>query len=461
MVPKGTGAFRPGLASQCHSQGILHDRRLSVSLSDRTEVALRCHEIQIGLGLREVPEFEYLTEVGMAVRLALHLRGLPIVAFDLLKLVAQHFLSIPPIALRRIVELLADVEFVRIYRENKTIKSVLPTVPYYQDLFETMGEYADSECNFNETEKLTIEIVRRLARAPENRDALLNSVAADRDLFGRAVGLGITGSYIVSHRVRGRNMLVNPHYFSENLDLYTDAAAAMGSKTIHRLLSAIRNTQGVPLSLVEQRGEIAGVHIQGQELQFLKDLAKFGVVKPPMIRTSHHGENHFLFTPTPYRNVLSPLQKEVYEKAMAIVAAVRQGQYLAERYSIRNPAAIIYTLKDRKKLGRATTEAAEQYRNLVHLRIGRIVNAGGEFATFHIIETEENMEALEIAYSLVTEGETSSDMVVDRDARSALQQKQEYVESLVASGSLRQRDPIKLTQAQQLELDFLLYGGEM
>ncbi|MBA7670086.1 hypothetical protein ES703_78229 [subsurface metagenome] len=96
---------------------------------------------------------------------------------------------------------------VRISRENKSIKTVLPTVPYYEDLFETMGEYAASECSFNETENLTIEIVRRLAGAPENRDTLLNSLGADRDLFARAVELGTTGSYIVSHRVRGRNML--------------------------------------------------------------------------------------------------------------------------------------------------------------------------------------------------------------------------------------------------------------
>lgn len=44
------------------------------------EVAARCHEIQTGLGLNEVPEFDNLRAVGMGVRLALHIRGLPSVS---------------------------------------------------------------------------------------------------------------------------------------------------------------------------------------------------------------------------------------------------------------------------------------------------------------------------------------------------------------------------------------------
>lgn len=107
-----------------------------------SEVAARCHEIQTGLGMTEVPEFDNLRVVGMAVRLALHIRGLPAVNFETLKLVANHFWGIPSIGVKRIVETLAEVEFVKLVTEGKTIKAVIPNVPYYETLYEKLGDYA-------------------------------------------------------------------------------------------------------------------------------------------------------------------------------------------------------------------------------------------------------------------------------------------------------------------------------
>lgn len=145
---------------------------------------------------------------------------------------------------------------------------------------------------------------------------------------------------------------------------------------------------------------------------------------------------------------------------MAIVAAVRQGQFLPQAYAIRSPAAVIAALRDRLKLSKATTEATQQYLELVHLRVGQLIPVGGGFSEFRIIDTKENKEALQIAYSLVTTGVVKG-MEVDEDARKALQQSQEYVESIVASGELRKRTHIKLDAGQQLELDLILSGGKL
>ena len=425
-----------------------------------SELALRCHEMQVGLGFVEVPEFEYLSIVGMSVRLALHLRGLPLIQYDLLKLVAQHFLSIPPLAIRRIIGLLAEVEFVRLQTTGTTITGVLPDVPYYDDLYSGIGDYARTECSFTEAENLSVEIARRLAKAPENQDSLLNSLGAQKTLFDRTISIGTTGGYVIPQRARGRDMLINPHYFSENAEMYADASAAQGSKSVSQLLEVIRVNQGFPLGILESTGEIGGIRLSPEQIQFLRDLAKLGTVKPPMIKTSHSGENHFLFTPTPSRTLLSPFQKEVYEKAMAIVAAVRQGQYLAAEYAIRDPTALVNALRTRKRLNRATTEASEQYRNLVYLRIGRLVKAGGSYYNFEIIETQENLEALEIAYQLVSSGE-SPKAAVSKEARRALQQNQEYVESIIASSQLRQRQPLQLSKSQVDQLEFLFIGGNI
>ena len=68
-----------------------------------SKAVMRCHEIQTTLGSYEVPEFETIPELGMATRLALHIRGLPLVKYDTLKLVANHFLNIPNLAVERVV----------------------------------------------------------------------------------------------------------------------------------------------------------------------------------------------------------------------------------------------------------------------------------------------------------------------------------------------------------------------
>ena len=48
-------------------------------------VAARCQEIQSCLGALEVPEFENIPMIGMAVRLSLHINGLPLIDYEVLK----------------------------------------------------------------------------------------------------------------------------------------------------------------------------------------------------------------------------------------------------------------------------------------------------------------------------------------------------------------------------------------
>jgi hypothetical protein len=429
-------------------------------LPDAPTLVARCDEIQTSLGQKEVPEFETIPELGMAVRLSLHIRGLALIDYQVLKMVANHYLGIPTLAVERIVKLLAEVEFVRVQSSGSTIKGVLPTVPYYDDLYDRLGEYATTERAFNEAEQLALHLVDKLAKAPEKIDALRNSTGADKKVFDRNLKIGVEGSYLVTRRHRGRDIILNPVYFSENSEVFADAVASSGANTIREVLDAVSHAQGWPLSLIESASRIGQVDIAPDQVQLLKRLAQDGAVKPPMIETTYAGTNHFMFTPTPSGVALSPSKREVYERAMAIVAAVRQGQLLPREYAIRSPGAVIYTLMNNLKLGRATTEATQQYKKLTHLRIARLEPTGGGFCELHIIDEPENREALQIAYALVS-GDQLKGMEVDEHARKALQQDQQYVESLVASSNLRIRETIKLNseQTEQLDLLFMRCGA--
>lgn len=420
-------------------------------------LAARCHEIQVSAGHLEIHEFETVPLVGQAVRLSIHLRGLPIIQYDVLKLTSSYYLNIQPLLLEKILHVLEEVGFVRLITTGNTIKSVLPTVPYYEDMYDTIGEYATTVRSFNEAEQLALYIVEHLSKAPENIDTLRNKSGAETSLFRRSVQIGTQGSYILSHRARGRDILISPTYFSENAHIFADAVAANGAPLISSLMEAVRVAQGWPLKLIEERAHIGGQQVTPEQVKLLKRLAQQGAVKPPSITTTHAGVTNFIFTPTPTGAALSPTKRDTYEKAMAIVAAIRQGQLLPREHAIRSPAAVLYKLNSDLKLGKATTEASQQYRNLVHLRIARLVPAGNDYHVLEIIDTQENREALRIAYSLVVEG-APTDVEVDEEARLALQRDLTYIESIVASADLRRKESIQLTPQSSEELDRLLLG---
>jgi hypothetical protein len=428
-------------------------------LPDAHILVARCNEIQTSLGGKDVPEFEAIPELGMAVRLALHIRGLPLIDYQVLRLVASNHLGIPTLAVERIVRLLAEVEFLRIQSTGSTITGILPTVPYYDDLYAQLGEYATTEKTFNEAEQLAIHLVDKLAKSPEKVDALRNNVGAETKLFERNLDIGLKGSYLVKRRHRGRDIVLNPVYFSENADVFADAVANSGAESVRQTLDTVTRAQGWPLAIIEKSARIGEVEVSPGQVQLLKRLAQDGMVKPPMIETTYSGQNYFMFTPTPSAAVLSPTKRDIYERAMAIVAAVRQGQLLPRRYAIHSPAAVIYRLKADLKLSRGTTEARQQYKQLTHLRIARLVPSGGGFSELEIIDAPENREALDIAYDLVS-GDQPKGMEVDEQARMALQQDQQYVESLIASAAIRTRETVKLSseQAEQLDLLFLGFG---
>ncbi len=217
--------------------------------------------------------------------------------------------------------------------------------------------------------------------------------------------VGEQGAFLYKRRARGRDIVLSPTYFSENADVFADLAASSGGGVIERALQSVRSLQGVPLSLVE-RGQIQldGRYLPADEVQVLKRLAQDGAIKPPSIKTTHVGEQHFLFTPTPSGSALSPTKREIYERATACLAAVTQRQCPAKQHRSRAPGAGLYTLQRDGKLGRATTEAQEQYRNLVRHQIAHLKDTGNGFAELHLIETDENREALAMALALVNEG---------------------------------------------------------
>ena len=398
------------------------------------ETAEYAFDLQVGLNGADVPEFDVARLLGNMAVLAVNLRGLGEVQYQTLRLVAAHYFGIRSEAIDTVLHAMADLELVRIISTGSSIKAVIPEIPHFDDAYGKVGEYVNQR-PLNELETITCEMLSRLIQHPLNKDALRHSLGAENSAFETTVDIGMSSGLIVDQRSRGRDILASPLYFSGNLDGLIDIAARGDTPSLHKLLTLIKKSQGMPMSIIMGQSKIADVTVSPDELSLLQALAEEGIIKPPSITRPNNQEEKFIFTPAPGRTRMSAANREIYEKAMGLAAAVRKGQLLPENIRIRSPQALLNALEERKQL-RANTEAAHQYRNLTSLGLGRLSPSGSGYYTFHLIDVPENLEAVRIARQLLR-GEAPDDLEQDRQARLFLSQDETYVRSHLASSTLR------------------------
>ena len=400
------------------------------------ETAEFAYDLHSGLSALKVPEFDQLQVLGMAATLAIHLKGLGDVEYEVLRKVSDHFMSIPSYALKPVLNLLAEIEFVRLFTTGKTITKVTPNIPAFENVYEGIGAYSDAELSLNGYEEATLAILKSLYTAPKNRDSLYHSLGIEKLVFDRCVSLGSESGIVTQHKARGKNILVSPYYFADNLEGLADLVAGAGATALESALNKVKANQGWPLSLIASMGEIGGYKLSTTEVQLVQKLAAEGIVKPPTIRFGGKSES-FLFTPKPGGTRLNAANREIYERSMALISAVRKGQLLPNEYAIKSPVRILEKLRDAGHLG-SNSEARDQYHNLVVLRVAHLKQVSFNRWELHLNRTDENEAALKLAIELLRTG-TLSNMEVDQDARIALSKDEEYVQSLISSADLRKR----------------------
>lgn len=395
------------------------------------EIAVRSHDVVVTSGSSRATEFDALTNIGAAVRLAVNLRGVPPVSFDLLRAVAAHRLGILPSEVRPALQLLAEAEMVSLDQEGRTIKTIVPEIPYYEDLYTGVGEVGASN-GLNEHEQISLEIMARLHQSPVAAETLV-SLGAEKKALQRVLEIGQQAGFVLSRRARGRTIYLSPGYFSEDPQALADLTATSGSSRLSRVLELLRRNQGFPLKVIQERQELAGNTLDKHEIAILQALAGEGFVAPPAIETTFSGTNHFIFGPRPGSTRLMVHEVQIYRNALALVAAVRQGQFLAKEYAIRSPRALLNAFRDRGFLG-SNSEATEQYRAVVQAGVAYFEQFSGGQAKLHLIDNRENRRTLDMAVELVS-GDPFQP-VPDEELILALRSGEQYVEPLLARKAL-------------------------
>lgn len=400
----------------------------------KKETAEFAFDLQVGLEGADVPEYDAAADIGKAAVLAVNLRGLGETDYGALRIVAAHHFHIRSDVLDRILRILAELELIRLVTQGQTIKKVIPDVPHFEDVYERVGEFAEQK-PLNEIELATVAILHRLYNAPENKDALRNQLGVDESAFASSLQIGTAAGLITDQRARGRDMLASPLYFSGDLQNFIDMAARGDTPNVRRVLELVKQHQGMPLSTIISDQRISDVSISADQVAVVKALAAEGIIKPPSIARPNGTQEQFVFTPAPGKARMGASSREIYEKGMALAAAVRKGQMLPEAIRIRSPQAVLNKLAEHKWIG-ANTEAVHQYRNLAVLGLGRLERISGDFFRFHLIDVPENLQAVAIASTLLSGG-APSDLEQDSKARLLLGKDETYVKSHLSSSKLR------------------------
>ncbi len=183
------------------------------------------YDLHTGLSSLQIAEFDDLQTIGMAATLSIHIKSLGEIDYEVLRKVSDHFMAIPSFALEKVLRVLAEVGFVRLVEKGKRIEKVIPNIPLFDDVYQKIGDYADSECTLNAHEQATMLLLGELYNAPGNKDAIRNKLGIEKVVFERCIELGDRSGIVSSHKARGKDILISPFYFADNLESLADAAA--------------------------------------------------------------------------------------------------------------------------------------------------------------------------------------------------------------------------------------------
>jgi hypothetical protein len=325
--------------------------------------------------------------IGKAATLAMHFKGLQYIHYGDSLLYAAAELGIRDLELKEVLRELEVVGFVRLLKSGDDIKRVDIRVPEFRDGYEELSNRW-SELKPTETEQAGILTLNQLLTLPGKESDLAK------------LGLGTTelsilkdvmeaGQLLRTQAVSGDRFIYSPLAVDANPIAYLEWANKY-SDEVAKLLKTLTGNQGLPLSpcLISDNPVVS-------------DAILTGVVMPVRIQGST-GKQEFIFAP---RGGLQPEERTIMEKARSILASVRYGQNFAAGRPIKNPRALLQKLRDNKRFGKGHPDLHTQYSLLTEKLIGRPVKEGFGW-NFEIIDTPENMKALDIAIDMLEIGES-------------------------------------------------------
>lgn len=413
---------------------------------DSKLIASRLQEINEGLvcqsgGIVEA-HFRKSKRLGAAARLCNVLRGQDVLDNYEMLAAAAGELGISADTLDRALAELEEIGYVTLHKSSGEIRKVEERIPLLSDRYELIGhKWLDSKPS--EIESATVALLDDLLMAPQREREVLKKHNLDSAAFKIISDVGKSGSFYNTYTspVDGSTIAFSPLYHDENPEALLELFDKFPDSDVSGILRSIRDYQGKPLDAISD--------------PILCEAIKTGCVPTPSVNSTG-GKKYFAFTPV---QGVGKLEKSLLEKARAVVACVRYGQHYAGVTRIKYPLLILETLRTTKRLG-AHSEILRQYSVLHKLGVGRITK--DPFFTgrynFDLIDTEENLRALDLAVQYLTVKEvTKADPRIE-GARQLLLPGI-YGSHTSTRLSLRDVKPTYLSEQSVNQLNHLLIGG--
>jgi hypothetical protein len=413
---------------------------------DNSTIAARLQDINEGLlrqsgGLVET-HYRKAKRFGAAVRVCNLIRGHDVISkYDPL-IAAAGEMGIGADTLDASLGVLEEIGYVSLHKSGGDIRKIEERIPLLTDRFEAIGERWN-DCKPSEIEVATLEMLDDLMVAPNRTRSLCKRHTVDSQAFDVIRDVGSTGEFLRAYTspVDGSEIAFSPLYHDENPEKLLTLMDAYPDEDVVGILRAIRGYQGQPIDAINNDVLLAAITT--------------GCIPTPTV-TSTNGAKRFMFTPL---QGVGKLEKSLLEKARAIVACVRYGEHFAGITKIKYPLIILQRLKDNKKVG-PHSEIDRQYVLLQKLGVGVIRKASG-YSTrymFHLLDTDENERALDMAIEYLTVKEIVRGDPSEADAKKLLLPGS-YASPSKTRMELRITKETKLSSSSISRLNHLIIGG--
>jgi hypothetical protein len=386
---------------------------------DAFDQGLRCQDVHSGL--RNVdphsPALGPLADtrvIGMAATVAGLIRGRDVVAdAQSLSVIAAAQLDVDTLAFNEVVAVLEDVDYVQgVQRNGSKITSFTENVPYYDDLYQALGESWDAR-RPTDLERQLLVVVDGLSTAPVPLEELEDAYGLDGTDLPRLLDVGQGAGLVQVLRTIDGDVAYSPFFGFENPYALGDLVREHGSGRLAEEFEALRSHQGLAIT--------------PDSHPLLTDAVARGLVMAPSVELPDGRQQPFAALPyVPDRSLLTA-RKPVLDKALAVLACLRCAQHDGGHTTLTASAllSVIDKLLDPNR-GFLKPYGGHRRQYQLIYRAGLIAfdpdpMPGGSWVVPRFVDTEDNREALGLARDLLTHGEAVRHRVDDAVARGALQ----------------------------------------
>ncbi|KUM36491.1 hypothetical protein [Arthrobacter sp. EpRS71] len=397
---------------------------------------LRCQDVHSGLRNLDPnsPILGPLNDtrlVGMAATLSGLIRGHDVIQdAQALMQVAAHQLDVNLLSFGDVIRVLEDAGFVQgVQRRGGKITTFTETVPYYDDLYATLGE-AWRDRAPTEVEQQLLIVIDGLSKSPVPLEDLETSFSLDGQALPDLLEVATNAGLIQTLKTIDGDVLYSPFFGFENPALLESLVIDHGTDQLIGEFAAVRARQGLEIDPAKYpllTGAVAG-----------------GLVMAASVRLPDGTMQPFAAMPYVSDPQLLTARKPVLDKALAVLACLRCAENYGEYNTLSSAGLInvIDKLLDPYRGFLAPNSAhRRQYelmRNAGLLVFGPDSKPGGTWVTPKFVDTKDNREALMLARDLILHGELIERRVDDAVARQALASGKDYRAPMQTSHRIRQ-----------------------